>query len=80
MFPTNAQYQKRHKVSKVHKKTKDGRTRFEARQAVDNDPRRFKCATRFNAGRTPLTNRAETLPSPVASARCFTIATLGNDG
>ena len=65
---------------KVTQKTKDGRTQFEARQAVHIDSHRFKCVTRFNAGSTPPMNRAETLPSPVAGARCFTIAARSNNG
>ena len=68
------------RFQKVDKKTKDGRTRFEARRAVDIDPRRFKCVTRFNAGRTPPMNRAETLPSPVAGARCFHHRHARDDG
>ena len=64
----------------VTQKTKDGRTQFEARQAVHIDSHRFKCVTRFNAGSTPPMNRAETLPSPVAGARCFTIAARSNNG
>ena len=65
---------------KVTQKTKDGRTQFEARQAVHIDSHRFKCVTRFNAGSTPPMNRAETLPSPVAGARCFTIPARSNNG
>ena len=74
-FTTNTTYQEYNKVTKsLTEKTKDGRTRFEARWTVWIGFHRFKCVTPFNASRTPPKNRAETLPSPIASARCFTIA------